>query len=790
MMSVRERLYNNACWSALGVAICAIGVSGAAFAQESDVSPADIVVTAKSRAEKLQDVPLAISAFSSDDLNKKQIRDIRDLQQVAPNVSLFSGSGRNDPSAFAIRGLTANTSDERYQGVSFFLDGIALSGQLSSLDMTTIERVEVIKGPQSATYGRATYSGAINFVTREPSGDTVTGSVRARGSFTDGAPEANYNFNASLTTPLVQDKLWLSVAGSVMQNGAVARSVDEKAPIGRERSQNATATLFFKPDDSFSIRLRGLYSHDKDSNPLLTVQHPRDWVVAGTDLVPLPRYGGAFLPGHIPDPSYEDMATKGATGTVRDRYFASLIVSKKFGDYELVYRGGYFYNNDDRSSVSVARSAIPGQDPVFGSLIGTPAITLTSFANALSVSREIFKNTSHQVELLSPGDDAFRWRAGAYYFWESDETLLPLSATAANPRGTARKDAITNIAAFGGFDFDLSESFTISGEGRVAKEKLKYYDCAACINPIASGDSVSSTDFTPRITLTYKPAPNHMLYALYSSGVKSGRYSYVVVDGQPSLFYAEPEKLTNFEIGSKNSFDGGRHILNLSAFYNKVSNQQLVSATNYTLPNGNTYSITAAANAGTSKIWGFEVEAMTSITPELTLRGSAGYAHQEFASTNPVVLQAVSVGGFPYHSGPNPLAVVLDGLTQPNVPRWNGSIGADYEVRDVFSDYSLLMNLTGSYRGKFFADLHNDVVIRSSWTVNGRIAVMNDNLEFALFGRNLLNNRRALGSGLAGSTTNCAFLETNTATYGTGQRCLHAAAQRPREIGVEVAFRF
>lgn len=790
MMLVRNRLYYTTCWSALGAAFAVIGLNDTAFAQDSDFSPADIVVTAKSRAEKLQDVPLAISAFSSDDLVKKQVRDIRDLQQVAPNVSLFSGSGRNDPSAFAIRGLTSNTSDERYQGVSFFLDGIALSGQLSSLDMTTIERVEVIKGPQSATYGRATYSGAINFVTREPSGDTVTGSFRARGGFNDGAPEANYNFTASITAPIVQDKLWLSVAGSLMQNGAVARSVDENAPIGRERSQNVTATLFFKPDDTLSIRLRGLYSHDKDSNPLLTVQHPRDWVLAGVDRAPLPRNGGSFLPGTIPDPSYEDMATKGATGTDRNRYFASLIVSKAIGDYELVYRGGYFYNDDDRSSVSVARSAIAGQDPVFGDLIGTPAITLTSFANALSVSREVFKNTSHQVELLSPSANAFRWRAGAYYFWESDETLLPLSSTPANPGGTARKDSLTNIAAFGGFDFDLTDSFTISGEGRIAKETLKYYDCAACINPIAEGDTVSSTDFTPRITLTYKATPNNMLYALYSSGVKSGRYSYVVANGQPSLFYAEPEKLQNFEIGSKNSFDGGRHIINLSAFYNKVSNQQLVSATNYTLPNGNTYSITAAANAGKSTIWGFEVEATTTVTEGLSLRGTAGYAHQEFASKNPVVLQAVSVGGFPLATTGNPQAVVLDGYTQPNVPRWNASVAADYEVRELFSDYSLLMNLTGSYRGKFYGDLHNDVVIRSAWTVNSRIAVMNDRLEFALFGRNLFNNRRALGSGLAGSTTNCAFLETDTATYGTSQRCLHAAAQRPREIGVEAAFRF
>ncbi|MET0365394.1 MAG: TonB-dependent receptor plug domain-containing protein, partial [Sphingobium sp.] len=180
----------------------------ATAAQAQDAGdPVDIVVTAKSRVEKLQDVPLSITALSTTALQENQVRDVKDLQKITPNLSIFSGSGRNDPSGWAMRGLTSNTSDERYQGISFFLDGIALSGQLASLDMDNIERVEVIKGPQAATFGRATYSGAINFITKEPTGDTITGNVRVRGSVFKGSNEPSYFFNGSLTAPLVKDHL-------------------------------------------------------------------------------------------------------------------------------------------------------------------------------------------------------------------------------------------------------------------------------------------------------------------------------------------------------------------------------------------------------------------------------------------------------------------------------------------------------------------------------------------------------------------------------------------------------
>lgn len=749
----------------------------------------EIIVTAKSRAEKLQDVPLSITALTNADLNNAQIRDVRDLQNVTPNLSLFSGTGRNEPTAWSVRGLAANTSDERHQGISFFLDGIALSGQLSSLDMENIERVEVIKGPQSATFGRATYSGAINFVTREPTSNEITGSVRARGAATRGSSEPSYFFNASLTAPLVEDQLWLSVGGTTLRNGKLGRASDTGGPIGRERSDIVTGTLFWRPNDTLSVRVRGHYSHDKDSVPSQYIQLPRDWLEAGVPLVYVPRGQGSFLPGVVPDPDHRYTADKGLAGTERDRYFASLIISQDVGDYSLVYRGGYFNSKEKRAMPAFPRASGVGQDPIFGDLIGADPAQITVGGNVNSASRaaEQFSNTSHQIELLSPGDNAFRWRLGAYYFWEENVFDHAGYITAGNPSGRVSTMIVENLAAFGGFDWDLLPGLTLSGEGRVAQESQQYPKCLSCGVPNLSDGNAKSTTFSPRLTLNYKVAPDNMIYALYSNGVKSGRFSNVTPEGESqTLLYAQPEKLDNFEIGTKNAFFDRRLVLNLSGFFNRVTRQQLTSSTPYIVEGTTSTSyLTATRNVGASDIWGFELESSFRVTPRFTLTGSMGHAKQKFTNADPVVVAASSSIGFPISDDGS---IIMKGKTQANVPAWNGYVAADYVIPTENGDVSF--RLDGTYRGSFYGDLGNNVVIKSSWTLNSKVTWTAGNLDLSMFGRNLNGNKRTTGMGLAGGTTACGFVELDTAVYGSNQQCMHVTPRRPREIGVEVGYRF
>ncbi|MDO6693104.1 TonB-dependent receptor [Aliiglaciecola sp. 3_MG-2023] len=751
----------------------------------TDADVERVVVTAKNRVEPLQEVPLAINVLSSDDLKNGQVNGLRDLQDAVPNLYL-SASNRNDPTAVGMRGLTPNTSDERYQGVSFFLDGVPLSGQLASLGLNGIERVEVIKGPQAASFGRATYSGAVNFITQELGSDVVTGSFRAKLGQVTGGPDTSYLLEGSVEMPLIEDKLWLNVAGSVFQNGGVAEATDDGTSIGQERSQIASLDLLYKPSDTLSIKLKGMFSHDKDHSSLAVIQHPREWVEAGVDLVTLPRASGSFYPSVLPDPDVDLIANLGADSFLRDRYFASLIVNKEIGDYELTYSAGYYYSEDDREFSFSARAYLPGQDPVFGDLVGTDEIDLGFFAGFTIPASEIFENYSQQLVLLSPGDSDFRWRAGLYYFYEFDETQFTSFASDANPDGTARKEKLENYAVFGGFDYDLTEQLTLSVEGRIADEKVTYMACPNCTSPIDTAGSNSSTDFSPRVTLSYKLSEDNMLYGLYSSGVKSARQSLVQVNGEPLIVVADPEELDNFELGSKNEFNDGLITLNMAAFYQHVENQQLVSSIN--LPIGDQLiPVTYVNNVGESEVYGFELESRVAVTEAFTLTGSLGYADHEFVNDEPFVMSATSAWGFEGEVGD---PVSLDGKTQTNIPKWNGTIGSEYYVDDFYKNMSLSVRLDAKYRGEFYADLSNLVTVKSAWTFNGRISLTGDDLEVALYGKNIFNQDRAIGAGLAGASSGCAFVETDTATYGSNQQCLQATAQRPAEFGVEIGYKF
>ena len=251
------------------------GVAGEARAQAGpEGALEEVLVTAKQREESLQDVPLSITAFTADAILKSQALDLRDIAALTPGLSFASGGGRTDPTAVAMRGVVPNTSDERFQGVSVFVDGVALSGQLLGLGTSQLERVEVLKGPQSATFGRATYSGAINYITRNPDGDEMTGDLRLRLGETKDALDSNYFVGASLTTPLLADRLWLgvsasraSMAGCTVIRAARARSARNSRGTPLRPCTGKPATRFRSRHGCPSMRTRTNSGRASPSTP-------------------------------------------------------------------------------------------------------------------------------------------------------------------------------------------------------------------------------------------------------------------------------------------------------------------------------------------------------------------------------------------------------------------------------------------------------------------------------------------------------------------------------------------
>lgn len=832
--------------SALAISALMFGSYATASAQDTEVEADDaeavldaITVTAKNRVQNLQDVPLSISVLSQEDIIKNSIFDIRDLAQLTPSFNFVSGTGRTDPTALAIRGLAPNTSDERFQGVSFFVDGIALSGQLTGIDLTQLEGVEVVRGPQSALFGRATYSGAVNYKTRNPVTDRLTGNFRVRLAGTDtddfaGDTDLSYLVGGRVDFPIIPGKLWGSVNASQRVDGAFAESPVNQLDIGEEETFSVGGVLYAEPTSNWSMKARVAFDKEDDSVPFSQVLSQRATLNAGLPLVPLPRSPATLIAGIAPDPilgltapfpsGLGSLAALGITeddiGTERDRLLVTFLTDYTLPNSGIMlsYKGGYF--NSDRTQVNDFGSlrdntAAPNNaDPIVGDLINSGV--LTNGGPFPFQFAEEFENTSHQFLVLSPDSGRFRWQAGVYYFYEQATNTQLRNAGVTNevgmvnPNGQTRgRDVIDNFAVFGQIEYDITDRLTASFEGRWQTEDVSLVECQTCVDPTNQTFESEENDFLPRFTLDYQATDNTLLYALYSEGVKSARLSSpinvgaTVNGGFDSPVLASPEDLQNYEIGIKNVFLDGRALINLSGFYSDVEDQQIFSTNQTVLVNGEPVGVgSAAVNVGESRIIGFEVETEFDVTDKFLLTGNVGYANQEFTSDEPFTVSNFStapslpptdaiIGVGNQDGNLNNDPIIIDGFQQANVPQWTASFAASYDY-ELWNGNNLNLRLDTNYRGKFFANLGNVTEVRDAWTLGFRASYEMEYGTISLFARNLTNQDRATVGNLAGGTSGCPRNEPDTATFGSsaGDRCVFSSRARPRTIGVELVANF
>ena len=769
--------------------------SSAAFALGLAVTPAmgqglqieEIIVTSKQRAENLQDVPLNITAFSADDIVKQNILDVRDLAQLTPSFTYYSGTGRADPTALVVRGLSSNTSDERYQGLSIFVDGIFQSGQLTSVDLSDLERIEVIKGPQSATFGRATYSGAIDYVTKSPKTDTIDARLRAQYSSNSGSN--NHNVSLRVNFPLIEDKLWMSINGTSLRRGGIGVNPFDQEPVGDEETAAFGVTLYAEPNDTTSIKLRFAHDRDRDGFPLFYVSEPAEWIADGANTITLDN-GDLWIQGAVPDPKigiagggeFLVDARPRTGGRDRDRYFGSLIAETEvFDGFELTYRGGYFQDKYWANSDFWFRSGV--NDPFFGSaanfksnvLNGTGGFLDNLFLGFFNVANtEEFENTSHQIRLSSPGDQALRYTAGLYYFWEQSRNFQdPGNITPTNPLGQTRGfETAQNYAAFAGIEYDISDVLTASAEARVSRDQVKWQECDFC-STTNVGNAVNDkrTLASPRVTLEYKATEDNLLYAYWSRGWKAARFNTGATSQR--LPPADPERLDNFELGAKNTLLDGRAVLNVAAYYMKVRNQQAFFPVPIEDGNGATQS--GVGNFGSSRVIGFELQGSVIPAEGFTLSAGIGYNDHQFTS------DSLPLNDFQLFSA----GQTLKGLTSVNTPKWSGNASAEYTTA-IAGGYDVTLRTDLTYRSKIFVDRANLAYFPGAARVNLKATIGKDEWQLSAFARDLFDERTPDGAGLSGSSS-CLF---SRATLGSGQRCLSHAPPRGREIGVEAVVNF
>ena len=556
----------------------AILFTSGVYAQMAD----EIIVTARKKSESLQEVPLSVTAFTAEQLQAQGIRNNYELADFTVNFSTQQQLGRRDDRP-VIRGMTAPATRGE-PNASYFIDGAFVSGSISTAMLGTVERVEVLRGPQSAQFGRATFSGAINYVTRKPSDYFEAQSSSRAGTHDD------YQLGGWASGPLIEDKLaylisanWESFGGewhnqlqpAGTPGGAVGGlqlpgfswpAQADSSRLGETQTQELTGKLLFTPTDSSELTIKYTYSEGDDGH-FAAIQAQElncflpdplgDPAVNGPgsplwDSSIAAGRGGAFcgtvdpsgrpIRHNLPDlrdgvvslnllgvGGPEGWVAQGAKpGTRRKQNRFLVQYDQALGEWDMTGRLAY---NDDEFDQLLDLDRMEGRVPTT-----PPFLTGLFHVN----SRAETEDASAELRFASPQDGALRGEFGVYYYRaDSSAWQRHFPGPGLAQFSTPREVETTNTAIFGVLNYDLSDTLTLDVEARYAKDEK---DLVAFIaDPVTSAVNVNRTtldlsfkSLTPRFTLTYKPTDDTTFYGLMAKGTKPGDFNVAYFAG-PSL---------------------------------------------------------------------------------------------------------------------------------------------------------------------------------------------------------------------------------------------------------------
>jgi iron complex outermembrane recepter protein len=796
--------------------------SGTTTAIEEGVESAipEILVTARRVQESLQDTPVSVSVLTNESINELGLNSIDDFARQSTGISFSQAFGRSTDRP-VIRGqsnVLAGVQAGVETGAAYFVDGIYYQGDIQGFDPQSIERVEIIKGPQSALYGRNTYAGAINYVTRDPGREMqFSGRLRA-------AEHDEYEIAFSAAGPVIEDLLGVRIGARFFQYGGEYTNQLTGRLVGQEETISSYATFVLTPSPNLRVRSRISYQRDNDGPLAIFLQG-----AAANNCFPgfrSPNFRGPspvfpsapvtltsnnqnqYYCGVIqPQPNNIQLNTDainlGAPFGVRDgtafdgvlneQLFLSNIIEWDIGGSGWVlsnlvgYRDNrnYFGTDSDHSNAYIFLS--PGTPPA------ATAGQEPAFANTNKDDQE---DLSIEVRLASPQNRPLRFLLGAYYFSQDFQSvdITFASGRPGRPLGTdlSQYATIENKAVFGMAQWDITEQLTISGEVRYSEETKTLIDRSTATNIFCAGESGRSAQFgftgtcrpegvfdgvDPRVTLDWQPNDDLLIYGVFARGRKPGGFNgtagvtAATQTGQESFITYRPEISTGGEIGFKADLFDRRLRISAAAFYNELTDVQLTSA----IPNpSGTGAITSiVTNSGDAETKGFEVEIRAVPVTGLDFSLGVSYVDARFTRGCDADEFILRSGGLrPNFDTQNPPAagLALCDITGRRLPLgspWTVNGSASYDV-PISERYSLFANASFSYEDSKFVQVHNQAETGDTFLVNGRIGIRHDNFTIALFGRNLTDE----------DSINLATRWFDL-RYGLGTRNLPAGAGNP-----------
>ncbi|MGF7150193.1 iron complex outermembrane receptor protein [Sphingomonas zeicaulis] len=743
----------SACFR-VSVAMATLSVAGTAGAQQNEGDAygiQDIVVTAQKRAESMQDVPIAITAIGSEQLEQRGITGLANLQ-LTPPPGLFAQPFAGDPTLLIIdmRGVV-NTDPGQgtiESGTAVYLDDIYLGrSQGSGVELADPERIEVLRGPQGTLFGRNAEGGAIRIVSKKPTG-SLGGTLRGQvGNFGRLRGEAHINLP--------------EIAGFKIKLDYLNNQLDGYTRNGAARLDRLSSQRRFGYQDAEGYR----GSVRWEATPDITIDYAYDWIKQkiATDYYVLDRPIDPPYPANAPSqyfapradesvneyerrsslPLYLDtFDTKSRGHTLQGEFVLSDAITIRsitgYRKLDTAGRGqlGEAFVAQDFASIFGAPPGTPvglpieAFTPVDGGSFGLPAgTTVYGFSGVVPDARLRQRQFSQEFQLVGTAGD-FEYTLGAYYFHEkvtdTRQSLFSImyvgpgvgtfritDPQSVNPfalpfpgQGPTAQSATTD--SFAGFaQVTWSPAFAqdrlhITGGLRYTDDKKKFLrfllgGSAVDIEP----EPFEESRFDPAFTLAYDIADRVNVYAKYSQAYRAGGVSLRSPNFVP--FGAEVNKAV--EVGLKSEFLDRRLRLNISAFQNRISNRQLGIQTDPLDP-----AVTDTINApGITRVRGIETELTLAPTPGLTF--NFNYAYQTAKQPSFATID------------PNASFYLT------NTPRHALSVAGDYVIPlgmgnaelALHADYALTSDIFGSVRvanDNFAWDTKRDVA-------NARIGVQN-----------------------------------------------------------------
>lgn len=749
-------------------------------AQEgSSVRLEEIVVTARQRAESELDVPLSLRTLDLDTLERAAPKGLEDIATLVPGLTYNDGIGQQ----FArptLRGMAQSVPVADDNNVSLFVDGVYVPAR-QGIDMALfdIERVEVVRGPQSALYGRNSFAGAINYITRQPSAETAGRLALTAGD--DGRLALRAGVEGALNE-----------AGTVL--GRLSGLYDEfdgsysnaggSDGIGGWERKGVSGNLVWRPSDALESRLSLLWADDF-YGPQAVQNVPNNCQRNAVGLL-------VSVCGTLPASERDEISAEDGTFALDrellrtaltiDYTFANAMKLTSITSYTALETNNIADHDGTAEGSPFAVTTAPpsfdfGPFPVWVGFLppglGIPGsidgfVNLNTYATNNALDRE---DWTQEFRLSSAGDGPLRWLAGVFLSQGKEtvqaaaginSTNLPEGSTllveflgarfgvpgvyASDPRFdqllsptrrqtqlTESEQTITNLAVFGQVSYDVTERLTLSAEARYTRETKEFeriLDLFFGNPPENREETWTFTD--PRFTAEYDFAEDWKLYGSAARGTLAGGFTQFFSQNAPEEASFDPERNWTYEIGAKGLLFDGRAQLDFSAFYVDWSDPQILSrSVDPAFTNSVIRNLSGITNSG------FEISLSAQLSEGLALFMGYAYANPEFDNgTIDAGLTNTCIDDVP---GVEPVCTLdVSGNQLPQSSKHTGTVTLDYRA-SLTAALDWFARLDVGYRSSQYTNTANIAETGDRTLSNLRLGVDGEQWNVTFFVDNLLD---------------------------------------------------